>query len=539
MSLTRNIKYSLPVAAAFYLSVLTGCTKNFASMNTNPNGLTDSMLQLDHAGLGAFFPVIEKNVIPVAANTGDGSVYQVAVNLNADLFSGYMGTPTAFGGGQNNSTYALNSGWDNAPFNVGYNTVMPNWYQIRLRAAASNPDFYAVANILKVAAMHRITDVYGPLPYTGYGGGGYSVPYNGQDVIYNAFFSELDSAITTLSAYVAANPGATPLANYDLVFGGKYVEWIKFANSLKLRLAMRIVYANPTLAQQEAEAAVNNTYGVMTANTDNAFVGSANGITIYNPVWVIDYNYGDIRAGAVLGSFLNGYGDPRLPAIMTASTTYPGQYIGIRSGISILTSADRTAREGFSSMNLNQNSPIQWMTAAEVDFLRAEGALRGWNMGGTAQSFYEGGIQLSFSYYGVGSAASYITNTTSTAAPYTDPVDATNNEAAGSPDLSTITIAWNSGDTFEHNLERIITQKWLAVFPNGEEAWAEFRRTGYPKVWPVLINYSQGTISTQIQIRRLPFPQVEYQNDNAAVTAAVSLLSGPDNGGTKLWWDKK
>jgi hypothetical protein len=160
-------------------------------------------------------------------------------------------------------------------------------------------------------------------------------------------------------------------------------------------------------------------------------------------------------------------------------------------------------------------------------------------MGGTAQSFYENGIQLSFSQYGVGSASSYIKDNTSTAAPYVDPVNAANNEPAGSPDLSTITIAWNGGDTFEHNLERIITQKWLAMFPNGEEAWAEFRRTGYPKVWPVVVNYSQGTIDTKTQIRRLPFPQEEYQNDNAAVTAAVSLLSGPDNGGTKLWWDKK
>lgn len=526
--------------AACAISLFPSCTKNFDSLNTNPNGVTDSMLQLDHVGLGAFFPVIEKNVIPVGANTGDGSVYQVAQNLNADLFSGYMGTPTAFGGGQNNSTYALNSGWDNAPFNVGFGTVMSNWNQIRLRAAVSNPDFYAVANILKVAAMHRITDVYGPMPYINYGSGGFSVPYNPQDSIYYAFFSELDSAISALTSYVAANPGAKPLANYDLVYGGNYVEWIKFANSLKLRLAMRIVYANPTLAQQEAEAAVNNSYGVMTSNADNAEVASANGITIYNAVWVVDYNYGDIRAGAVLGSFLNGYNDPRLPIYMTASSSYPGQYLGIRSGISILTSADRTAREGFSDINMTQNTPVQWMNAAEVQFLEAEGALRGWNMGGgTAQSFYESGIQTSFTQRGVGTATAYIADATSTAAPYTDPVDPANNEPAGSPDLSTVTIHWNSGDTFERNLERIITQKWIAMFPEGEEAWAEFRRTGYPKVWPVVVNYSQGTISTSVQIRRLPLPQTEYQNDAAAVNAALPLLNGPDNGGTRLWWDAK
>ena len=77
------------------------------------------------------------------------------------------------------------------------------------------------------------------------------------------------------------------------------------------------------------------------------------------------------------------------------------------------------------------------------------------------------------------------------------------------------------------------------MFPEGEEAWAEFRRTGYPKIWPVVVNYSGGTISTQAEIRRLPFPQSEYQNDATTVQQGVTLLGGPDLGGTKLWWDQK
>lgn len=532
----RTYTYYLGLGALLCLGILPGCTKNFGSLNTNPNGVTDSMLQLDHVGLGAFFPVMEKNVVIAAPNTGDASVYQVAQNLNADLFSGYMGTPTPFGGGQNNSNYKLNPGWDNAAFSVGFGTVMPAWYQIQQRAAVSTPDFYAVANIIKVEAMHRVTDIYGPLPYTRYGAGGFSVPYDAQDVIYKAFFSELDSAIAALTTYVTANPGAKPLVNYDLVYGGNYVEWIKFANSLRLRLAMRMAYANPTLAEQEADSAINNPYGVMTANSDNAQVASANGIVIHHPLYVINFNYGDVRAGAVLGSFLQGYNDPRLSIYMMPSTSPAGEYLGIRNGIDIINKSDR---EGFSTVNVQDATPIQWMTAAEVSFLRAEGALRGWNMGGTAQSFYEAGIQLSFTQHGVGSAASYIADNTSTAAPYTDPVNSVNDEAAGSPDLSTITIAWNSGATFEQSLERIITQKWLAEYPEGEEAWAEFRRTGYPKIWPVVVNYSGGTISTSVQIRRLPFPQSEYQTDPTEVNAALSLLSGPDVGGTKLWWDQK
>jgi hypothetical protein len=82
-----------------------------------------------------------------------------------------------------------------------------------------------------------------------------------------------------------------------------------------------------------------------------------------------------------------------------------------------------------------------------------------------------------------------------------------------------------------------MTQKWLAMFPEGQEAWTEFRRTGYPKLFTVVNNKSNGTIDTQIQIRRLNYPQNEYSTNGAAVRAAVQLLGGPDNAGTRLWWD--
>ena len=82
-----------------------------------------------------------------------------------------------------------------------------------------------------------------------------------------------------------------------------------------------------------------------------------------------------------------------------------------------------------------------------------------------------------------------------------------------------------------------MTQKWLAMFPEGQEAWTEFRRTGYPKLFTVVNNKSNGTIDRQTQIRRLAYPQNEYTTNKTAVTQAVTLLGGPDNGGTRLWWD--
>lgn len=100
------------------------------------------------------------------------------------------------------------------------------------------------------------------------------------------------------------------------------------------------------------------------------------------------------------------------------------------------------------------------------------------------------------------------------------------------------TDAYHGDAQTEQKLERIITQKYLAIFPDGQEAWSEYRRTGYPKLFTVDHNASNGAVNTNLQIRRLRFPASEYSNNNANVQAAVGLLGGPDNGGTKLWWDK-
>ncbi|MNT50944.1 Susd and RagB outer membrane lipoprotein [compost metagenome] len=129
---------------------------------------------------------------------------------------------------------------------------------------------------------------------------------------------------------------------------------------------------------------------------------------------------------------------------------------------------------------------------------------------------------------------SYLADAVSKPTAYVDPKNPANNAAA----VSTITVKWDGTASNEVKLERIITQKWIAIFPDGAEAWADFRRTGYPKLFTVANNYSGGTINTQTQIRRLPYPTAEYGNGNKdEVRKAVTLLGGPDNGGTRLWWD--
>ena len=177
------------------------------------------------------------------------------------------------------------------------------------------------------------------------------------------------------------------------------------------------------------------------------------------------------------------------------------------------------------------------MNAAEVAFLRAEGALRGWNMGGgSAADFYAKGVELSFDEWGAGGADNYLTDNTSTPASYIDPMG--KNTYAGN--ISSITIAWNENAGFEENLERIITQKWIAIFPLGLEAWAEYRRTGYPNLMPVAVNNSGGMVNTARGARRLAYPGEEITTNEANVRYAIeNYLKGADTMATRLWWDAK
>jgi len=513
------------------------CTRKFEEMNTNQYQASQEMLKYDNLTTGSFFVQMQKNVFPISQQPAFGDeVYQVMQNLCGDIYSGYMGASGLWYSNVNNTTYSLIPNWYNQAFARGFVGVLPAWFSIKKVAAVQTPQVYAMASIIKVEALHRIADMYGPLPYKNFGNGALQNSYDSQKDVYYKFFDELDSAVYTLTNFNQKYPGATALANYDFIFNGNIVQWIKFANTLKLRLAMRIVYADPAKAQAEAESAVNHPIGVFTSASDVALLQQASSMTYNHPLYIICYNFGETRMGGNMDSFLNGYKDPRVSAYFNKSSA--SDYRGIRNGISI--AAKATYSEGpFSSLNISATSPIIWMGPAEAYFLRAEGALRGWNMGGTAQSFYETGIQTSFTYWGASGASTYILDSLSVPAAYTDPQNAANNITTGSAYLSTITIKWKASASFETNLERIMTQKWIAGFPDGQEAWSEFRRTGYPKVFPVVVNNSGGLINTTTQIRRLPFPSTEYTNNSSGVAQAVGLLGGADNGGTKLWWDKK
>lgn len=529
---THTFKINRLKCAGQTLLVLSGlmlgfgaCTKDFETYNSNPNALNDAQTL---AKLSTAYGPIEQAIY---------SNYQTAQNLSADAYSGYMMSPTPFSANYN-LNYALTDGWNQNGFKDAYSLVMAPIKKIAEAGTREKlPELWGVALLLQVEAMDRVTDRFGPIPYTLAGTSLKSVAYDDQKTVYEAFFKQIDTAVANLSTYIAANPGKTSLGNGDLIYGGDYTQWVKFANSLRLRLAMRISKVDPALAKTQGEKALAQEVGLLTVPADDAKIQQSGGRN--NDLWQITESWGDNRLGASLGTYLTGYNDPRDSAYATPAkdALVEGTFTGIRIGIAIDSKADY---EGYASLNtaknFTQTSPQYIMSAAECWFLKAEAALRGWAGAGDIKVDYETGIQTSMDQWHV-KIGDYLNNNTLTQAAYVDPKNDDNNSAA----LSTITIKWDGAASKEQQLERIITQKWLAIFPDGQEAWADYRRTGYPKLFPVVHNNSGGAISTAEQIRRLPYPAIEYSTDKGtAVKEAVqNLLGGADTGGTRLWWDVK
>lgn len=410
----------------------------------------------------------------------------------------------------------------------------------------------AVANIIKIAAMHRVTDCYGPIPYSAIGfEGAIKTPYDSQEDVYNKFFEELAAARQIL----LDNPTAVMSPLVDKVYGGDISNWVRFANSLQLRLALRISYANKELAQAKAEDAIDpKNGGVIETNDQNAtwknYQTSTNSMRT-----AIMYNAHDTRPSAEIACYLNGYKDPRISKYLTESGSpeSPGlngkpyknddgtwmtapdgtslQYVGIRRGWETFSTSWSV---NFSDVNLPGTMPALWMNASEVCFLRAEGAaVFNWDMRGSAESFYNDGIRLSMEDYGVADGYNtYINDATSVPAKFYDPEG--QNPWTGV--IPAVTIKWDETLTAEQKQQKIITQKWIANWKLGNEAWADYRRTGYPFLIPVAYNGS-NVVDINRGPQRLPYPAAEYTDNLTNVQSAVSnYLNGPDNLATKVWW---
>ena len=384
----KNI-FRLTAVALLAATLFSACTGAFEDMNTNPKGVSDEELKQDNNYIGMhFIPMMQS--IYYNKNAGVNVwEYQLIQNLNADLWSGYISTATAFAGNVSNVTYAMNAGWNDNCWDYAYRNVMVESLKITNKCKddmETYAHFEAINTICRVIAMSRLADQYGCIIYSHYGesatGGEYD---SGQDA-YKKFFEELKEAADVLRT--AKEKDVASFMMFDYAYGGNLNKWAQLCNTIRLRLAMRIVKYDAAWAKSEAEAAMNDSNGLIETNDAN-FGIAGNGYV--NPLYGIAFNYGDGVLGANIPSILSGMGDARLDKYATQNSK--SEYFGIRLGIKGL------EEEGFSDAykaivsrpNLTETSPAILATAAETILLEAEAALRGWDVNGkgTAQSLYE------------------------------------------------------------------------------------------------------------------------------------------------------
>lgn len=511
--------YKAITACTFASAVLISmpsCTDGFQEANRPGTGASIEDLTHDNYLTSSFIVQMVNQAFPEQENT-----YQ----MNQDLIGNYLGRYMTYANNgfaeKNFARLNAPNSWVRYPFKDSMPKTVSAFKEIA-RVTNNEGPVYAWALILRAQSFMRLSDMYGPLPIGADATDGNA--YSSQEDVYKSLISDLNKATDIIKPLVAANANVAIAEEHDKVYQGKLAKWLKYANSLKLRIAIRIRFVEPALAKQLGEQAVQD--GVITSNDDNCQIAY-----IPNGQYKTSVEWGDSRACADLESYLTGYQDPRLTKFFKPTEEAGNRpIIGCRAAAKI--GNKTTAGKAYSAANIKQDSKGVWLTASEMAFCRAEGALAGWsNMGGTAQSLYEEGVKLSFEQWGAGDATTYLADNTSTEANYEDPIsDYGGNVSA----VSTITIKWDDSATDEQKLERLITQKWIAMFPNGQEGWCDIRRTGYPKVFPL----AQSTDYSIQVANRIPFDIDEATNNKANYLKAVQMLKGNDDYATKMWWQR-
>ncbi len=451
----------------------------------------------------------------------------------------------------------------------------------------SVPELKAIFLTLFNYSAIENADLFGPMPYEEFKALRDKSPFKYNDVrtIYYGVKKNLDDAVACLKYYKDNRSEAykQELANvmysYLTIVNDPYSKtwedmepWIRFANSLKLRMAIHMSGIEPETAKTWAEEAVRD--GVIT-DVDNE-------VAIYPVFSGKDHPLVEITgwSDAVMGaSFLNlleNLDHPYMKYLFTknsvglakspqavegsscpATTPANSVYVGMRDGVAPGEgqAAANNPYCGYSMLDraylAQTQAPLFLMKCSEVYFLLAEGALRGWNMGGTAKQFYEQGIRnasLESRSFTGNKYNELVDDYLNVEAPkgiaYVDPQGLT-------PDMPSVTkigVKWNEGDSPEVKLEKIITQKYIASFPYSYESWVDLRRVGYPKLFPILgVADSDGTIKagdSKVQtkeniMRRIPWASDDPQTkEDIANTGIPALGEGAtDTQGQHLWWD--
>lgn len=378
---------------------------------------------------------------------------------------------------------------------------------------------WAIAELYEVYLYQRLTDLFGDIPFSEVTTSDAAInrtpKFDKQEDIYPLLIQRVDAALAKLTT------GDQSYGTADFFYNGNIDKWKKFGNSLKLRLGLRIRYANATLAQQTVQAAMTSSIGLLGSNADNAAVPTYNNAQAenYNPI-LRQFVTGsaDLRYLAnTLVDKLKSYNDPRLP-LLAQPVTISGNQVYQGIGVALTDNQlSQLIRANYSTASRNTYFsqtftpiPSYALTYSDICFYKAEAALLGWGAGsGDAYNFFYEGVKAAFAL-----------------APYnlsTVPADYVN------------TVLSFDGLTDAQKMEKIATQKWIHLFGRNMEAFAEWRRTGYPTLTP---GPNPGSTNGQIP-RRGIYSSDEAQLNNAHYKEAVGRMQNGDSFLSRVWWDKK
>ena len=475
---------------SFLLSLLfvVACTDDFEELNTSPNQATEVSVTPD-----LLLPfVIEK---PVDLTRGS-NIRNERLNLDGGMLwiQHFARRVYTYEG----DTYSPSNDLANNTWEKLYTESLLNAERIRILATSeeqANAHYEGVALVMRSWVFSLLTDIFGPIPYTQAVAGKaeeeiLKPAYDPMPVVYEGVINDLDQAVALLAQ------DAKPIAG-DILFDGDIERWIKFANSLQLKLLNRASSADNFSIDIAAKMTEVMERPIFTGNDDFAFLAHS-ATRPSNNEWnevIVNGGRDDWRASATLVDALNELNDPRVEVFF--NPTSGGVYAGMPNGLPDALALEYTAEASFIGNAMwEPTAPSVIMSYAELQFVLAEAALRG-TIAGDPKAYLDEAINASFDQYGLETPAGYLDGQPAT-------------------------------------LENIMFQKWIALYGQGVEAWTEYRRTGLPDIMrkdPNAALLNEGVLPT-----RLTYPQTEYSLNGAAIQEGLQLLGGPDNMRTELWW---
>ncbi len=523
----KNISLKLfTIASAVTLMTAgAGCAKigDFGDTNVNPNGSATPIT-------AAFLTNIESGLGGIAFGTGSGGtrvgIYAQTIAetqyTDASLYSlPQLSSGGFYSGAMMDAQVIINLNSDSKTAGT-------------VAAYGSNANQIAIAKILKSYIIWSLTDKWGDMPYSEalLGAANKSPKYDMQEDIYKAIFKDCRDAIAGFDL-------SGPEVRGDIVYGGgglvaQQARWKKLANSIRMMAAVRLTKVYPGASSYPAlefKAAITDPAGYFTSNADNFTLNYPGGAAYRNSWYDIYDGRADYAQCKTFGDVLSGLGDSRQSVFGTnAAFTFP---YGLERPAAV--NFDQVVSNGNYSKVLvpaqrAQNSPGVLISAAHVLLAAAEGVQRGWTAGvatlPTAKQLYEAGITMGFGQWGLTVPGTYLAGP----ANYNTGVGVPGNVGANS--YGSIPATQNAGTATE--LERIALQYWIASYPGGNEGYANWRRTGIPKLSPTTF---ASNSSKQIP-RRFVYGTDEYSLNPAQLNVAIGRLSGGDTQDGRVWWDK-